>query len=171
MEKNFKGFTIEYIDRNKNTDADELAKAAAHNTPLPADIFLEIISDVSIKTIESEPRLINIIQGEDWRAPIMSFLHHYYKPDTIVEQIRMQQRARAYQIVDNDLYMISVSGPLLHCVSKEEGHEILSELHAGVCGGHIVARGLGSNVLWQCFYWPAMIDDVVKLVSTCDACQ
>jgi hypothetical protein len=64
---------------------------------------------------------MNVIQGEDWRALILAYLHHYYKPDTIVEQMRMQQRARAYQIVDNDLYKILVSGPLLRCVSKEDG--------------------------------------------------
>jgi hypothetical protein len=63
--KKFKGFTIEYIDRNKNTEADELAKEAAHNTPLPADVFLQIISDASIKTIKPEPRVINVIQSED----------------------------------------------------------------------------------------------------------
>jgi hypothetical protein len=51
----------------------------------------------------------------------MAYLHHYYEPDRAIEQIRMQQRSQSYQIVDNDLYKISVSGPLLRCVSKEEG--------------------------------------------------
>jgi ribonuclease HI len=40
MENFFNGFTVEYIDRNKNTEADELAKVAAHNTLLPADVFM-----------------------------------------------------------------------------------------------------------------------------------
>jgi hypothetical protein len=40
MEFFFKGFTVDYIDRNKNAEADELAKAVAHNTPLPTDVFL-----------------------------------------------------------------------------------------------------------------------------------
>jgi hypothetical protein len=61
MENFFKGFTIEYIDINKNAEADKLAKAAAHNTPLPTDVFLQIISDTSIKIVELEPRVINII--------------------------------------------------------------------------------------------------------------
>jgi ribonuclease HI len=90
MENYFKGFTVEHIDRNKNTEADELVKAAAHNTPLPVDVFLQIISDVSIKMIELEPRIINVMQDKDWRAPIMTYLHHYYEPDTTVDQIRMQ---------------------------------------------------------------------------------
>jgi hypothetical protein len=29
-------------------------------------VFLQIISNASIKTVESKPRVINIIQGEDW---------------------------------------------------------------------------------------------------------
>jgi ribonuclease HI len=66
MESFFKGFTMEYIDKNKNSKADELAKAAAHNTPLPAEVFWQTIKDASIKTIELEPKVIRIIQGEDW---------------------------------------------------------------------------------------------------------
>jgi hypothetical protein len=34
----------------------------------------------------------------------MAYLHHYYEPDNAREHIRMEQRAKAYQIVDNDLY-------------------------------------------------------------------
>jgi hypothetical protein len=52
MDNFFKGFAVEYIDRNKNSEANELMKAAAHNTPLPTDVFLQTISDALIKTIE-----------------------------------------------------------------------------------------------------------------------
>jgi hypothetical protein len=121
MENFFKAFPVGYIGRNKNAEAYEPAKAAAHNTPLSADVFLQITLDASIKTVEPEPRVINIIQGEDWRAPITAYLCHYYEPDTTTEQIRMHQRAQSYQIVDNDLYKISISSPLLRCVRREEG--------------------------------------------------
>jgi ribonuclease HI len=39
MESYFKGFTVEYVDMPKNTEADELAKAAARKTTLPTDVF------------------------------------------------------------------------------------------------------------------------------------
>jgi ribonuclease HI len=171
MENFFKGFTVEYIDRNKNSEADELSKPAARNTPLPADVFLQTISDASIRMIESEPRVINIIQREDWQALIMAYLCHYHEPDSTVEQTRMQQIAQSYQIIDNDLYKNSVSGPLLCCASKGEGKQMLSNVHAGLCGGHIRARALATKILWQGFYWPAVIDDAAKLVSKCEACQ
>jgi hypothetical protein len=90
MENHFKGFTVEYIERSKNTEADELVKVIARNTPLPADVFLQVIPDASIKTTEPEPRMINLIQGEDWRALIMAYLRHYYEPDSIIEHTRMQ---------------------------------------------------------------------------------
>jgi hypothetical protein len=51
----------------------------------------------------------------------MAYLRHYYEPDNAVEETRMQERAQAYQIVNNDLYKILVSCPLLRCFSKEEG--------------------------------------------------
>jgi hypothetical protein len=83
----------------------------------------------------------------------------------------MQQRAQSYQIVDNDLYKISVSGPLLRCVSKDEGQQILLEIDVGVSGGDIGARALVAKILRQGFYWPAVIDNVANQVSTCQAYQ
>jgi hypothetical protein len=101
----------------------------------------------------------------------MAYIHHYYEPDSTIEYTRMQQRAKSYQIVNNDLYKTSISGPLLRCVSKAEGQEIMSEIHVGTSGGHIGVRALATKVLRQGFYWAAVIDDVAKLVSTCKACQ
>jgi hypothetical protein len=101
----------------------------------------------------------------------MTYLYHYYEPDSKNEQIRMHQRAKDYQIVGNELYKTFVSGPLLRCISKTEGQEILQEVHVRICGGHIGARALAAKVLRQGFYWSARIDDAAKLVSTCEACQ
>jgi hypothetical protein len=56
----------------------------------------------------------------------------------------------------------------MSCI-KIEGQEILQEVHAGICGGHIGARAIAAKVLWQGFYWPAMIDDAARLVATCEA--
>jgi ribonuclease HI len=66
MENYHKDFIVEYNERNKNTEADELAKATTRNRPLPADVFFQLIEDTSIKMVELEPRLINAIDGKDW---------------------------------------------------------------------------------------------------------
>jgi hypothetical protein len=84
-----------------------------------------LLEDASVKTVLLELRVINIIEGEDWRAPIMTYLRHYYEPDGKNKQTRMQQQAKDYQIVGNELYKTSISGPLLYCISKTKGQEIL----------------------------------------------
>jgi ribonuclease HI len=41
MENYFKGFTVKYIERTKNTEVDEPAMATARNTTLPGDVFFK----------------------------------------------------------------------------------------------------------------------------------
>jgi hypothetical protein len=90
--------------------------------------------------------MVNIIQGEDWRASIMAYLHNHYEPDSRAEMIRMQQRVKAYQIIGEELYKTSVTGPLLHYLSKDEGKDLLNQTHVGACRGHIGARALAVKV-------------------------
>jgi hypothetical protein len=94
MENYFKEFTVEYIERTKNLEADELAKAAAKKAMVPPDVFFQVIKDPSMKKVEPEPRMVNIIQGKNWRAPIMAYLCHHYEPDNNTELIRMQHRVK-----------------------------------------------------------------------------
>jgi hypothetical protein len=39
MESYFRGFTVEYIEHNKNAEVDELVKATARNTVILANVF------------------------------------------------------------------------------------------------------------------------------------
>jgi hypothetical protein len=90
MEKFFKGFTVQHIEIAKNTEANELAKAAARKAALPLDVFFQIIEDPSMKIVELEPMMINVVQGEDWWAPILAYLRHHYELDSSTELTRMQ---------------------------------------------------------------------------------
>jgi hypothetical protein len=65
MERFFKRFIVQYIERAKNVEVDELAKAASKKAVLPLDVFFQVVEDPSVKTIEPEPRMINVVQGED----------------------------------------------------------------------------------------------------------
>jgi hypothetical protein len=83
----------------------------------------------------------------------------------------MQQRAKAYQIIGEKLYKPSITGPLLRCLNKDEGKDLLIQIHVGACGSHIGARALTAKVFRQGFYSPSTIDVAMKLVKTCQACQ
>jgi hypothetical protein len=89
----------------------------------------------------------------------MAYLRHYYKPDDNTELLKMQQRAKAYQVIEDELYKTSVTGPLLCYLSKDECKELLAQMHSSICGCHIGSKALTTNVLKQGFYWPSIIDD------------
>jgi hypothetical protein len=64
--------------------------ATAQGITLPSDVFYEVISQPSVEVNFKAPKLINAIQSEDWRAPIMAYLKGYHEPDTKEEEKRMQ---------------------------------------------------------------------------------
>jgi ribonuclease HI len=49
MESYFKGFTFEYIERNKNTEVDDLAKVAARSTQCPQMYFFKYLRTLQSK--------------------------------------------------------------------------------------------------------------------------
>jgi hypothetical protein len=136
MERLFQGLRVQHIERTKNEEADELAKAAARKAVIPLDAFFQVIEDPSMKTVKPE----------DWRAPIMAYLRCHYELDSNIELIRMKQRAKAYQVIGEELYKTSIMGPVLCYLSNDECKDLLAPIHAGACGGHIGARALTVKV-------------------------
>jgi hypothetical protein len=84
---------------------------------------------------------------------------------------RMEARTRPYIIIEGELYKHGVCSPLLKCLSRTEGIELMKEIHAGLCGSHIGSRPLLGKVFRQGFYWPKAASDAVDLVQKCENCQ
>jgi ribonuclease HI len=179
LERQFKGFTLQHVDRAKNEEADALAKAAARGEALPSDVFYHVIGTPAVRspeglqiTNESEGhRIVNLIMTEDWRAPITLFLQGYYHPTNINEAKRLKHRSQDFALVNGQLYKKGVSQPMLKCVTETEGVQILHEVHSGTCGSHAGPRALTPKVIRQGFYWPAMIWAANRVTRSCEAYQ
>ena len=74
-------------------------------------------------------------------------------------------------IVNGELHCCSVTGVFQHCVSPDEGHEILREIHEGDCGHHAGSKSLVAKAFRHGFYWLTAHADAEDLVKRCDACQ
>jgi ribonuclease HI len=82
LEKRFKGFTLQHVERSKNEEADTLAKAAAKGEALPSDVFYHVIGTLAVRNTEGLQitqdadghRIVNLINDKDWRAPITLYL-------------------------------------------------------------------------------------------------
>jgi ribonuclease HI len=179
LEKQFKGFTLQHIERDKNEEAAMLAKAAAKGEPLPSDVFFHIVGIPTVRNPEGLQitqdvdghQIVNLIMVEDWWAPITLYLQGHYHPFDQSEAKRLKHRSRDFAIVDGQLYKKGISQPMLKCITKAKGIELLREVHRGICGSHSGPRALTTKVIHQGFYWPTIVCTANRVTHSCEACQ
>jgi hypothetical protein len=171
LEASFEGFSVKNIPRGKNEHADLLAKSVAQGLPLPLIVFFETIKAPSVELMVRAVLAISPVHSEDWRTEIISFLQGNCLSDDEVYNKRMEARKRPYIIIEGELYKHGVCSPILKCLSRTEGMELMKEIHAGLCGSHIGSRPLLGKVFRQGFYWPKAASDAADLVQKCENCQ
>jgi hypothetical protein len=118
-----------------------LAKSAAQGLPLPSKVFFETIKALSVELMERAVLTISPVHNEDWRTEIISFLQRNSLSSDEAYNKRMEARTRPYVMIEGELYKHGVCSPLLKCLSRTEGIELM-EIHAGLCGSHIGSRPL-----------------------------
>ena len=75
----------------------------------------------------------------------MAYLRGHYELEDEVNEVRMKHRTRNYKIINNQLYKQGICEPLLKFISMEEGKELLSEIHKGICGTHPGVRAMAGK--------------------------
>jgi ribonuclease HI len=142
LEASFEDFSIKNIPRGENEHADLLAKSVAQGLPLRPEVFFETIKAPSVELMERAVLTISPVHSEDCRTEIVSFLQGNCFSDDEAYNKRMEARTRPYVIIEGELYKHGVCSPLLKCLSRAEGQELMKEIHASLCGAHIGSRPL-----------------------------
>jgi hypothetical protein len=83
----------------------------------------------------------------------------------------MEARTKPYVMIEGKLCKYGVCSPLLKCLSRTEGMELMKEIHTGLCGSHIGSRPLLGKVFRQVFYWSKAASDTAELVQKCEGCK
>ena len=60
---------------------------------------------------------------------------------------------------------------LLKCIPREEGMELVADIHPGLCSHHVASRALAGKAVRHGFFWPTALSDAEHLVRTCEAYQ
>jgi hypothetical protein len=136
----------------------------AQGLPLPSEVFFETLKAPSVELMERAVLTISHVHSEDWRTEIVSFLQGNYPLDDEAYIKMMQARTRPYMIIEGELFKQHVCSPLLKCLSRAKGQELMKEIHVGICGAHIGSRPLLGKVFKQGFYWPKAASNAVDLV-------
>jgi hypothetical protein len=108
---------------------------------------------------------------DTWIMEIRTYLKDNILPNDITFTDWIARLAKRYMLVEGDLYQRGANGVLMQCITREEGCELLVEVHGGECGNHASSRTLVGKAFQHGFYWPTALQDAVELVKNCKACQ
>jgi hypothetical protein len=88
------------------------------------------------------------------------------------EAARVMRRSKCFVLVNSKLYRRGArSGVLMKCVTRDDGYDILREIHEGVCGNHAASRTLVGKAYRAGFWWLTVVSDAEDLVRRCQNCQ
>ena len=110
-------------------------------------------------------------QAPAWAQHTVRFLQTGELPEEQEEAEKVARRSTMYKFVDDVLYRKRPNGVKLKCIPREEGLELLAEIHGGICGSHIGSRALAGKAFRQGFFWPTTLQDATTLVTRYEACQ
>ena len=91
-------------------------------------------------------------------------------PDDEASSERIIRQAKRYTLVEGDLYRCSSNRLMLKCISREEGRNILADIHEGECGSHSASRTLVGKAFRHGFYWPTTLEVAAEMVKHSKAC-
>nr|AAU90124.1 putative polyprotein [Oryza sativa Japonica Group] len=191
MERHFDGIELRHVPRRDNAVADELSRLASSRAQTPPGAFEERLAQPSARpdplgetdAPERPPRPVGVqASGPEGSAPssprliawiteIQAYLANKTLPEDREGSERVRRIFKRYVLVEGTLYRRAANGVLLKCIPREQGVELLADVHEGECGAHSASRTLVGKAFRQGFYWPTALNDAVDLVRRCRACQ
>jgi hypothetical protein len=108
---------------------------------------------------------------EDWWAKYLAWIDRGELPSHRFEAKRIARKAKSFTIIDGELYKRAASNVLQRCIPIPHRHELIRDIHVGVCGHHAAPHTLVGNVFHQGFYWPTTVAGANEVMRTCEGCQ
>ena len=180
LAKAFTGYEVKYVPREENMAADLLSRIGSGRKPIPPGVFLEHLRVPSVKGADSQNpdwvdspvlAVFSALVIPPWTEPYLAYLRNKTLPEDEVLKRQIIRRAHSYTEIDGRLYKRSTSGVYQKCITREEGIDILREIHLGDCGHHAAPRSLVNKAFRQGFFWLTAKQDAEDIVEHCTGCQ
>jgi len=100
-----------------------------------------MVVEAATPAVEEMPLVLVVEpQAPAWAQHTVQFLQIGELPEEQEEVEKVARRSALYQFVDDVFYRRRPNGVKLKCIPREEGLELLAEIHGGICGSHIGLR-------------------------------
>jgi hypothetical protein len=180
LENKVYSLEFHHIVCDNNVAADVLSKLGSTRAQVPARVFVHKLHTPPIP--KPAPTTTNLAPppasqevmmiDAHWRQPFIDYIHEQKVPTDKNLPEPIIRRAKSYILVGEKLYRRgAISGVLMKCITREEGKDILVEIHKGICGNHASSRTLVSKAFRRAFYWPTALGDAEELVKRCQGFQ
>ncbi|XP_075659035.1 uncharacterized protein LOC142628888 [Castanea sativa] len=144
-----KGFTttqFQQIPKEENVEANALAKTASIDEILCDQIKVQYIPSIDVPEV-------NQIDGKaNWITPIVSYVKYERLPEDKAEARKLRVRVVKFDLMDEVLYKKGFSQPYLRCLTPDESHYILRDVHEGAYGNYLGARSLVHKIVRAGYY-------------------
>ena len=178
MEKKFDSLELNHVLRKDNKAADALAKMAFERATVPSDVFVSDLHKPSVdhkedggmghsstnpassseasatpkpEAMDIEPKGPTPDDLPDYRFLYLQFLVDGTLHLDQAKARRLACHAKAFILINGELYKRSRSGVLMRCITHQDGTELLHDIHSGACAHHATTRMLVGNAFHQGF--------------------
>ncbi|XP_058221003.1 uncharacterized protein LOC131331154 [Rhododendron vialii] len=174
----FKKVNIFHVKRRINAQADSLAcLAASLSLPDRETITVTVGERRVLRPLIEISEVLPVFGAttkegeEDWREPFINYLQHGRLPEDKAKRAEIRHRATKFIMWKDALYKRSLDGMYMRCIANEQAHELMAEVHSGVCGAHQSGPKLHMQLKRLGYYWPTMISDCINYAKSCQVCQ
>nr|XP_017217204.1 PREDICTED: uncharacterized protein LOC108194776 [Daucus carota subsp. sativus] len=161
------GCRILQVNREENAEADNLSRLVQNSADLDSSVYFE---ELHKPTIEHE-EIFEINNDPTWMTPLINYIEKGELPEDKGKAQRLKAKAAKFFVEEGTLFRRTYSSPILKCIGPEEAEYCLREIHEGICGDHMSAKGLAYKIIRQGYYWPTIHQDAMEFVKKCKNCQ
>jgi hypothetical protein len=111
------------------------------------------------------------LEDPDWRFPILEWLVEGKLPPRPDGVSTHHPPSKSFRTHRRRALQVWATGILMRCIVRDQGRELLQEIHVGTCGHHAGPTTLVGKAFRQGFYWPTAVADSKDVVRCYEGCQ
>ena len=141
---------LKHIPRDSNEKEDALV-AVATSIMIRETMFLPIYYQLASSITTDQVSQIDE-ESSSWLTLIMHYLSSGGLSDNRIEAHKIHVQAARFSLMNGQLYKRYLDGPYLKCLTTNQGHYVLAELHEGICKNHPGNETLSHRAHTQGYY-------------------